>query len=159
MVLAPVPALAASDCPSSYICGTNPQGVVDTLNALGYKATLGKSEATGNPKISSSASGYNYEIFFYGCDKGVNCNSLGFMASFEKDSHNSAALTNDWNRDKRFSTMSYDPADGTISLSYDVTTVGGISQVNFADIIGWWDAMLGQARTFFNERTAPAKAK
>jgi len=155
----PVSASAAEDCPSSYICASRPEGIVSTLQALGYKAVLTKSETTGNPKIESAASGYDYEIFFYGCESGANCNSLGFMSTFEKDSRNSAALANDWNREKRFSAMSFDPKDGTISISYDITTVGGMNQVNFSDAVAWWDAMLGQARTFFKEHETAAKAE
>ena len=155
----PLPALAADDCPSSYICASRPEGIVSTLQALGYKAALGKSDASGNPRITSAASGYDFEIFFYGCENGANCNSLGFMATFEKDPLNSTELVNDWNREKRFSVMSYDPKDGSISISYDLTTVGGISQVNFSDAVGWWDAMLGQARTFFKEHQATVKVR
>ena len=150
-------ALSAEDCPSSYICASHPEGVAATLQTLGYKADLGKSEETGNPMITSAASGYNYQIFFYGCEGSGGCSSLGFMATFDKDPRNSAEMANDWNREKRFSVMSFDPKDGAISLSYDITTVGGISQVNFGDAVGWWDTMLGQARTFFQERKAPAK--
>ena len=157
-LLIPASALAAEDCPSSYICASRPEGIVATLQALGYKAMLGKSETTGNPRIESSSSGYDYEIFFYGCENGANCNSLGFMSTFEKDAGNSASLANDWNREKRFSVMSYDPRDGTISISYDLTTVGGLNQVNFSDAVAWWDAMLGQARIFFKERQASAKS-
>ena len=156
-MLMPVSAQAAVECPSSYICASNPQGLADTLRTLGYRADLGKSEASGNPKISSAASGYNYTIYFYGCENGANCNSIGFMATFDKDKRNSAELANDWNRDKRFSTMSFDPNDGTITLSYDVTTIGGISQVNFADVISWWEAMLGQIHGFLAAQPQPKK--
>lgn len=155
MVVGPVQ--AAEDCPSSYICASNPQGIVNTLQTLGYKAVLGKSTQSENPKITSSASGYTFEIFFYGCDKGANCNSLGFMATFDKEEGNSAEFANSWNRDKRFSTMSFDPGDGSLTLSYDVSTAGGLNQVNFADAVSWWETMLGQARTYFANRPAVKK--
>lgn len=152
-----MPALAAGDCPPSYICANDPEGVVKTLQVLGYKAVLDKSSATGNPKIASSAAGFNYELFFYGCDKGQGCNSLGFLASFDKDPANSAELVNEWNREKRFSTMSYDPKDGSVSISYDLSTVGGLSQPNFADVVTWWETMLGQVRVFFDAHPAAKK--
>jgi hypothetical protein len=154
-----VPALAAEDCPSSSICASNPAGIVSTLQTLGYKATLGKSEATGNPKISTSASGYDYDIFFYGCTEVAKCTSIGFMVTYEKDPVNSPELANEWNKDKRFSAMSFDPKDQTLSIGYDVTTIGGLNQVNFADVVDWWDTMLGQARTFFKEHPGPEKKK
>lgn len=147
----------AADCPASLICASNPQGVVASLQAQGYKAVLGKSDATGNPKITSAASGYDFTIFFYGCEAGKDCSSLGFSVSFEDDGGNSMALANEWNKDKRFSAMSYDDDDKSLGLTYDVTTLGGLNQVNFADVVDWWQTMLGQARTFFNEHPAPAK--
>lgn len=151
-----VPARAA-DCPASLVCASNPQGVVASLQAQGYKAVLGKSENTGNPKISSAASGYDYTIFFYGCEKGANCTSLGFSISFSDDGTNSAELANEWNSDKRFSAMSFDKSDKSLMLTYDVSTVGGLNQVNFADVVDWWQTMLGQARVFFNAHPAAVK--
>lgn len=151
------PARAADDCPAALICASNPQGVVASLQAQGFKAVLGKSDSTGNPKITSAASGYNYTIFFYGCEKGADCTSLGFSVTFEDDGTNSAALANAWNKDKRFSAMSFDESDKSLMLTYDVTTIGGLNQVNFADVVDWWQTMLGQARTFFDAHPAPKK--
>lgn len=145
----------AADCPTSLICASNPQGVVTSLQAQGYKAVLGKSENTGNPKISSAASGYDYTIFFYGCEKGANCTSLGFSITFADDGTNSAELANEWNSDKRFSAMSFDKSDKSLMMTYDVSTIGGLNQVNFADVVDWWQTMLGQARTFFSAHPAP----
>lgn len=156
-VLGAGPARAA-DCPGALICASNPDGIVSSLQAQGFKAVLGKSDATGNPKISSAAAGYNYTIFFYGCDKaGAGCTSLSFAVTFDDDGTNSADLANEWNKDKRFTTMAFDPADKSLTVSYDVTTIGGLNQVNFADVVDWWQTMLGQARTFFNAHPAPEK--
>ena len=80
-----------------------------------------------------------------------------FLANFDDDGSHSADLANEWNRDKRFTTMSFDPEDKMITLSYDLTTIGGINQVNFADAVDWWQTMLGQARTFFEAH--PSKKK
>jgi len=147
----------AADCPASLVCASNPAGIVSSLQAQGYKAVLGKSDSTGNPKISSAASGYDYTIFFYGCEKGTNCTSLGFSITFADDGTNSADLANEWNSDKRFSAMSFDKSDKSLMLTYDVSTIGGLNQVNFADVVDWWQTMLGQARTFFNAHPAPKK--
>ena len=45
----PLPALAADDCPSSYICASRPEGIVSTLQALGYKADATKVDAKKAP--------------------------------------------------------------------------------------------------------------
>ncbi|MBC2666262.1 YbjN domain-containing protein [Novosphingobium flavum] len=150
------PALAAT-CPSGLLCAAQPEAIVHSLQVQGYKAVLGKAENSGNPKISTSASGYNYSIFFYGCTKGEDCNSLGFSITFDDDGTNSAELANEWNKAKRFSAMSFDGQDKSLSITYDVTTVGGLTEVNFGDVVDWWQTMLGQARVFFEAHPAPKR--
>ncbi|WP_176591065.1 YbjN domain-containing protein [Sphingobium sp. EM0848] len=143
-------------CGPGLVCANDPQTVVRALQAEGYKAALGKSKTTGNPKIESAASGYDFTIFFYECEQGKNCGSLQFQLSFEDDGGNTPELANKWNKDKRFSQMSvWD--DHSLALAYDVTTVGGLNQKNFADVIDWWAVMLGEAAKFFKENPAPAK--
>ena len=151
------PAIAADTCPVTAICASNPAGIVTALQTLGYKAVLGKSESSGSPKISSAASGYTFDIFFYDCTKGAECGSITFLINFSKDPVNSASLANEWNKTKRFSAMSFDETDGMLTLSCDASTVGGLSQANFADVVNWWDAILGEARTFFKAYPAPAE--
>lgn len=151
-------ALAADGdpCGAAMVCASKPQSVVEALQSAGYKAVLSKSKSTGNPMIESAASGYNYSIFFYECEENAQCGSLQFQISFEDDGGNTPELANKWNKDKRFSQMSvWD--DNSLALAYDVSTVGGLNQKNFADVIDWWAVMLGEAGKFFKENPAPKK--
>nr|WP_230207049.1 YbjN domain-containing protein [Novosphingobium sp. Gsoil 351] len=75
--------------------------------------------------------------------------------TFAQDGTNSAALANEWNLKKRFSTMSFDPNDGTLAISYDFSTLGGLNKANFADVVDWWQTMMGEANKFFKEHPAP----
>lgn len=136
-------------CAANMVCASAPQTVVAALQAAGYKGTLTKSETTGNPMIESAASGYNYRIYFYECEANKACASIQFRINFSDDGGNSQYLANLWNLEKRFSQMSFDPEDKSLSFSYDVTTVGGLNQKNFADVIDWWATMLGQLNAFF----------
>ncbi|WP_242122643.1 YbjN domain-containing protein [Sphingobium sp. Sx8-8] len=143
-------------CGDGLVCASSPQSVVQALQAAGYKAALSKSKTTGNPMIESAASGYSFSIFFYECEQARNCGSLQFQLSFEDDGGNTPELANKWNKDKRFAQMSvWD--DHSLALAYDVTTVGGLNQKNFADVIDWWAVMLGEAAKFFKDNPAPAK--
>jgi hypothetical protein len=151
------PAPAAAVCAKDMVCASSPDTVVSALQAAGYRAKLTRNDKTKEPQIASAANGYNFDVYFYGCKDGENCSSLSFWISFTKDPTNSADLANEWNRQKRFSAMSYDPTDGSVAISYDVTTVGGINQDNFADVIDWWASIMGQARKFFDQHPAPAK--
>lgn len=137
-------------CGKGMVCASAPETVAKGLQDAGYKAVLEKSETTGNPMISSAASGYNFHIFFYECEKNKDCASLQFSTSFADDGANTLQLVNLWNKEKRFSQMSLDD-DKSLSFSYDITTLGGLPEKNFADVVDWWATMLGEASKFFKE--------
>lgn len=139
---------AEASCPAGLICASDPQTVVAAMQSNGYKAQLGKNTATGNPKIDSSASGYNYAVLFYGCESNRDCKSLSFVVTFENDGTNTPELANRWNKENRFSQMAAND-DGTLTLTYDVTTIGGLNQTNFADVVDWWSVMLAKLPGFF----------
>ena len=143
----------AEICAKDVICASNPQGIVEAIQAMGYKATLDK-DSSGDPKISSAASGYGYDIYFYDCNNHLNCSSIQFYVSFSKDSSNSEKLANEWNLKKRMGKMAFDPSDGSVSLQYDLSTSGGVNQANFKDVVGWWDSTLGALHQFFAEHPA-----
>ncbi len=143
----------AEICADGVVCASNPAGMVSAIQALGYKASLDK-DSSGDPKIISSASGYDYDIYFYDCNNHLNCSSIQFFVSFTKDSANSEMLANQWNLKKRMGKMAFDPADGSINLQYDLSTSGGLNKTNFKDVVGWWDSTLGALHTFFAEHPA-----
>jgi len=147
-------ALDKDVCAAGMVCASKPQTIVDALQAAGFRATLSKSDTTGNPKIESAANGYKFGIYFYGCEKNVQCDAIQFLLSFQDDGTHTPELANKWNKDKRFIQMSVDD-DRMLDLSYDLTTMGGLPARNFADVIEWWAAMMGEAGRFFKENPAP----
>jgi len=143
----PAAAAAQDACPARHVCASDPQTVVNALQAQGYKAKLGTDDL-GDPAIESSASGYDYTVEFYGCKEGKACTSLRFVVRFEDDGTNTPELANGWNKTKRFAHMGA-LDNGQLLFAYDVTTVGGLNQDNFADVIDWWQFMLSEAREYF----------
>lgn len=146
-------AVAQQGCGADQVCAERPQSVADALRANGYQAQVGRNETTGNPTVKSAAAGYDYTIYFFGCEGGRNCNSLTFATIFENDGTNTPELANKWNKDNRFSQMAVND-DGSLAFTYDVTTVGGLNQANFADVVDWWQTMLGLVGKFFREQAA-----
>lgn len=146
-------------CPAGLICATNPKSVADAIAAEGYRAKI-DADNQGDPAISSAASGYNFDVLFYGCVEHKRCDSLQFRATFEKNSASDVVRMNDWNRERRFSQMAVRD-DGTIILTYDVSTIGGLTKANFSDVLNWWASILGEASNFFNknDKLAPVPAK
>jgi hypothetical protein len=144
----------AEICGAGVICASNPQGMVDAIKALGYKAVLQK-DPDGDPEIDTSASGYDYTIYFDDCNNHVNCDTVQFYISFDKDPANSEKLANEWNLTRRMGKMYFDPKDGSITMDYELSTVGGLSPKNFADVLAWWETCLGELQTFYQEHPAP----
>lgn len=151
------PAMAAETdaCPADHICATDPARVLSAVQDAGYKAKLGK-DSGGDPMIESSASGYNFDIFFYGCKAAASCTSLQFRATFSQDGANTIALANKWNLAKRFGQAAVDDK-GVFRISYDFSTAGGVNTKNFADVVDWWATMLGELKIFFDANPAPKK--
>lgn len=134
------------------VCASDPEGVAAALRKLGYRADLGRHEESGDPMIQSAASGYDFTIHFNDCKASKECKSLGFIIAFANDGTNTPELANKWNKQKRFSQMAaFD--DGRMGLSYDLSTVGGVNMANFADVVDWWQVILGQVREFFAKET------
>lgn len=145
---------SAAGCPAGTICAADPQSVVSAIQDAGYRAKLGKMESNGNPFIASSAGGYDFDVQFNNCTDNKDCESLMFIISFNNDDGaNTIDLANKWNEGHRFSTMSLNDAKW-LNVSYDVTTVGGLSKDNMGSVLDWWASVLGDLRTFFNENSA-----
>lgn len=140
-------------CDKNLICASKPDTVVQALLETGYKAKLGK-DSGGDPMVSSSASGYDFDILFYGCTNNAQCDSLQMRVAFAKDGANTFALANKWNSAKRFSQASISDK-GSFVVDYDVTTAGGLTKANFADVIDWWSVTMGSLKTFFADNPPP----
>ncbi len=125
---------------ANEVFASKPKTVVTSLQELGYPATLVR-EADGS-RIDSTISGLSYSVFFYGCaEDGTGCQSLEFNTNFTVDPPVKPDVIALWNRDNLFGTAYLDE-QGLASISYSVTTVGGLTMENFTDIIARWDTTL-----------------
>lgn len=153
LALAAPSAAGAADketCGAGMICASDPKTIADALMAAGYKAKIGK-DSQGDPQIESAASGYNFTVYFYDCEEAKNCAAIQFQVSFSDDGKNTVELANNWNRSKRFMQMAVQEDKG-LRVCYDLTTVGGLNQKNFADVVDWWSVMLSELNVFFKEQ-------
>lgn len=161
------PATRAQDakqapCGKDLICASAPQTVFAAMEKAGYKPTMGK-DGEGDPMIESDEAAYHFDVYFYGCDKQhANCDSLRFEALFEKAPENTPEFANKWNRAKRF-LQAHIRDDQQMAVAYDLATVGGLNQRNFADVLDWWSSQLDELAKFFktelNLPEAPAAKK
>jgi Putative bacterial sensory transduction regulator len=152
----PLPALATDKvpCASGNVCASKPDTVVKALQDAGYRAKLGK-DKDGDPMIESAANGYNFDIYFFGCEGAKDCDSLEFTAGFTAEPRFTAKFINDWNRANRFG-YAFLADDGDFTMRYDVSTMpGGLPDKNFADVIDWYQTKLADLRKFFDAKPVP----
>jgi hypothetical protein len=134
-------------CVAGMVCASDPASVMRAMEKAGLKPRK-LVDNQGDPLISSSEAAYAFEVYFYGCEQHRNCDSLRFEVSFKQGAENTPELANKWNMGKRFLQASV-PADGRFVVAYDVATIGGINERNFADVLDWWQSMLGELGDFF----------
>ncbi len=125
--------------------GANAQALVDAsdvdiIAALvqdeGYRAVI-STDAVGDPMITSSANGYEFDIFFYGCTDGENCRDVQFSVTFDVEDGMSLTRAQDFNLEKRWAKVYLDE-ESDPRLEMDANLYGGVSATNFKDTLDWW---------------------
>jgi Putative bacterial sensory transduction regulator len=130
----------ASAAHAQMVTAANPQSVVAAMQAGGYKAVLDK-DSTGDPRINSAASGSNFVVNFYGCEKTRACKTLTFYAGWTGTKATVGDM-NEWNKAKRFS-RGYIDKDGDPVMEFDLDLDdGGMSQALFIDNVEFWEASI-----------------
>jgi hypothetical protein len=141
-------------CGAGMVCASDPASVMRAMDKAGLKPEL-TADNTGDPLIESGAAAYHFDIYFYGCENHRNCDSLRIEVDFTKAPENTPELANRWNAKHRFLQAAV-PASGQMVFAYDVATIGGVSDRNFADILDWWTSTLDDVGEFFTRELPPA---
>lgn len=143
---APAAAQDRAPCGKDLVCASDPESVLRAMLAAKLNARLVKDD-NGDPAVEVAGQPYRFDVYFYGCERHRNCDSLRFELSFAKDSEATVTLANKWNAGHRFLTASVKD-NGAFVLSYDIGMIGGTTKRNFADTLDWWSSMLGEAADF-----------
>ena len=164
LLFASTPAVAEDKepCGKDMVCASKPETVMAAMEKAGFKPKL-TADTDGDPMIESDEAAYHFDVYFYGCENHLNCDSLRFEALFEKAPENTPELANKWNQAKRF-LQAYARTDGQFGVAYDVATIGGLNARNFGDVLDWWSSQLGELSRFFKKELnlpdpAPAPEK
>lgn len=125
--------------------GANAQALVDAsdvdiiaalIQEEGYRAVV-SIDGVGDPKITSSANGYEFVVYFYGCTDGDNCRDVQFSVNFDMEDGMSLTRAQDFNLEKRWVKVYLNEESDPI-LEMDVNLYGGVSATNFKDTLDWW---------------------
>lgn len=96
----------------------------------------------GDPRIATSSQGARYNIYFYGCTNGQNCNSITLESGFRLRNNATLEQLNAWNLRKRYA-YAVQRTDQSFALRMDVAMVGGLSEDMFVETMRLWDSQLG----------------
>jgi hypothetical protein len=111
--------------------------------AKGYGAATLDKDSDGNPQISGRLDGVKYSIFFYGCEKGTNCQSIqlstGYTDAFTADK------ANEWNYKYRY-VKAYE-SDGS-NFRMDIVFKGGVTKDNLDAQFDLWDSFIPTIKDF-----------
>lgn len=136
---------AAQAAEGGRIDSIDVEQLAELLAEAGYRATPGR-DGEGDPMLSSSAAGANFNIYMYGCE-GDRCKSLQFIAGFDLADGIAPQRINKWNRDKRYGSAYLDDEDDPW-LQMDLDLEGGSSTGQFKEYAELWDTLLGQFQVF-----------
>lgn len=132
------PSLAAAQ--QGPIIASNPDSIVAAIRAFGHKPKVQTNE-DGTSFIAVERGRIRYYVNFYGCDAPEGCLDIQFTSSFDIEPGLDAAWANDWNYNWVAGRADVDP-NGDPTLTYFVTTAGGLTDANFRGILEVWDLTL-----------------
>jgi hypothetical protein len=144
--LSAAPAMAQD----KLVTASDPQSVLDALQAAGYQgAELSKTD-NGRSSISVQLSGSPTYIDFYDCAKDMTgCYTLLFIYAMDLDDGTTLEKANEWNA-QEISGRVYLDSDRDPALDYSVSTFEGISQAVFEQNLRLWDRKVGEVKDFFD---------
>lgn len=143
----------AQSTPSSctnIVDGTDPTRIFHL--ARGHGSAEISTDNRGDPKIDGRMHGARYQIYFYGCKNGEQCNSVQFRAGFTQQVKQTVERMNEWNVTKRFGKAAIDK-DGDATIEMNVNLRGGVCNTNFDETVGWWSTVLREFLTFIDFKT------
>ena len=133
---------AGAGVAESVVDATEPKNLVDVIQDLGYRARL-ETDSVGDPKISTSVSGTDTTILFFGCTDNRDCSLLLFKVGYDLKDGTTLAAVNRWNAEKLFGRAYLDDEDDPW-LEMPVNLLGGVSRANFEDTFDWWEVIVGE---------------
>lgn len=127
-----------------FVGGASTVGLIDATSPEALRAIVDEVHSgaelefndRGIPRIFAQTEGFNYGIFFYGCDGGRDCRSVVFSASFNMIEAPSMALMNDWNSGRIIGAAGVD--GNRALLSHFVGLYGGVSPEVFRAVLNDW---------------------
>lgn len=137
-----VAAAWAAPAQAQVVDATEPDRLVEIIQALGYRAQLTTDEM-GDPMINSSAAGTDFTILFFGCTDNTACRLLLFRVGYDLPEGTTLEAVNAWNTNEVVG-RAYLDDENDPWLEMAVNMDGGVSRANFEDTFDWWDVTVAK---------------
>ncbi|QSA96377.1 YbjN domain-containing protein [Methylococcus sp. EFPC2] len=119
---------------TDIISAEAPEAILDIAKGFG-SASLEK-DSEGDPRIVGRIEGTKYQISFYGCSKGSQCDDIQFGAGWS-GAKVSEDKINNWNLTRRYGNA-YSDSDGDVNLKMTANIDYGVTKRNLEDTFDWW---------------------
>ncbi len=122
---------------TALLDGSDPSRIADLINGMGYNAVL--DDGSGNIRVT--VSGLETSLFLDHCVENETCGVAVFTVGFDLSEGIEPARIAEWNATNLFGQAYLDEnndpfIDMAVNLNY------GVSEANFRDTMGWWDAVV-----------------
>lgn len=127
---------------------TDPEVIAMLVQEAGHPAILSE-DSLGDPMIESARGDVVWQLYFYDCISGGNCQSVQFYAGFDLAEGLPPQRVNDWHVERRYATVVLD-AEGDPRLRYDVYIGAGMRAEAFIGAVETWDRVLVEFLDFID---------
>jgi len=142
----PAPEDSAPEAPAApgddnLLTFADPDAILDI--AKGYGSANLEKDSDGNPQIAGRLEGVKYWVYFYGCDKGANCQSIQLSTGYTDPL--GAEMANKWNTEYRY-VKAYESNGSNFRM--DVVFKGGVTKANLDAQFDLWAQFIPTIKDF-----------
>lgn len=143
--------LAATGAAAENITAKDPGALAEIMKGFGFPAEM-QTDSQGDPKIRSETEGTEFDVLFYGCDAGKDCDYILFQAYFSSTSY-SLKDADDWNGIGIYGFVSVGDSTNPALATIVNLSAGGVDKTNFEDTLARWTRSVAT----FKERNPDVK--
>lgn len=119
----------------------DPNRIAEHLRAQGLAVQVAK-DNDGDPLLRTRSQGVTWNVYFYGCSNGQNCNAVTFESTYQPSDRITLETLNSWSLNKRYA-YAVRRADGINALRMDVSMIGGLNGEHWQETYALWERQLG----------------
>jgi hypothetical protein len=125
---------------AEIITGSSLDAIVAALEKRGFSVEL-KTDRDDDPLIESTDQDEPFQVHFYGCTGGSDCQYLQFVSGWDLSNGTTAEVIERWNEDRVWGRAFLD-SDDDPWIDLAVNLKGGVTSENFDDTVSWWRSIM-----------------